>query len=967
LRVLGALALAASAGPAFGQGVLNVTIASIPSTATRVAAIADGAPVSSPVYALKNVTQPVTSTLVSMSLPAGTYRIRVLADGPSRALLASAQAASIVVPNGNTAAAFIALASVSVTVDASTPSSAGAGSPVTIKFDITDWGDVMQGATSNLYTATSAFSVAAGGVLASSGTPVEGAAGHYTASFTIAPSIGSTSLYYALRVAVPVGNPDCPYLYSPNPNSSPNQPWLMTVTAQAGINVSVTGIPATASRLVVIADIAPSAPLYAQRAVTPGTASAAAFIAVPAGNYRVRILADSPTTGMLASGQGTATVTTGVTASASVALTAMTVTVDSSTPASAAAASSVPILFDVVDAGNVLSGIYAYLWAGLAPFGVAQGGTLASVASFVSAGSGTVQAGFSVQLPAGVATYYYALRAQVPTGVDYSVLSSPNPAQSPDAPWQIQTSITTELSLTVQNIPANGVRLVVLADGPLPSVAWTEQTLSGTSSATIVVAAPAGTYRLRALVDGAAGDILASGQTGAVVPSSGVGTASVTLSPPIATLSSATPLSAQAGSTIILGFNVADSGDVIENANASLYTGSAAFDLATGGFLLGVYPVTKVSTGQYTVSFSDTAPSTASTLYFQVRVQVTTGLTPSYLDSPDPAANSGPWSMAITLPSTQPCTPVAVFRDTNGSIRLIAYGSNTVYFLGGQLASDPAVVQSSSCVIYIAARDNYNIIWMSVVDLAANTATWHSLGGSSFQGKPSVAIARNGRVYIGARDTNGAFWLIGYASGIFSPWTYIGGVLRTDPVLATSPDGSLYMVGIDQYNLVWNALYITGTGFIGWQLLPSGVQGNPTVTVGSDAYAYIAFRDAYDFLWVGRLQGTSFSGFGWAGGQLYSDPQIAADSAGMLWVAMLDEWNNVFYRGFHEGAYGAWLNWTLAPYRWQTLSAAATPGQLYIVGRDSANALWWYRMTTGVLSAAGGNGLTTGALAAAPR
>jgi hypothetical protein len=956
------------AGPVLAQGVLNVTVASIPSTATRVVAIADGAPVSTPVYVIQAVTPPAGSTALSVSLPAGAYRVRVLADGASRTLLASAQM-SIQVPQGNTTNAFIALAAVSVTVDSSTPSTAPAGSPILIQFDIVDWGSVMESASAGLFTSTSAFPVASGGVLASSVTPLSVAEGSYTVSFTVTPGVGSTSLYYALRASIPIGIADCPYLYSPNPASRPSQPWLITVTAQSGASLAVSGIPSSASRLVVIADVPPGAPLYAQRAVTPGAASATAFIALPANSYRIRILADSPATGMLASGQTTVTVSSGVTASAGVTLSAMTVTVDSSTPASAAAASSAAILFDVVDAGNVLSGAYAYLWAGLAPFGVAAGGTVAGVAGFYSSGSTTVQAGFSVLLPAGAATFYYVLRAQVATGVDYSLLCSPNPAQSPASPWQIQTAVTTSVSLSVWNIPSAAVRLVVLADGPLPGVVSTEQAVSsGASSATILVALPAGTYRLRALVDAAAGDIVATGQVSAVVPPAGSGTASVSISPPVVTLASSTPASAQAGAVVMLGFNVVDAGDVLENANAYLYTGSAPFSLVAGGFLLGAYPIAKVSAGQYTVSFSDNTPSTAGTLYFEIRVQVASGLIPSFLDSPDPSGSSQPWSMAISLPGTQPCTPVAAFRDTNGAIRLIWYGSMSVQFVGGLLAGDPAVAMSPGCVVYIAARDAYNLIWLAIVDPVAQTVSWKFAGSPSVPGQPAIAVARNGTVYIGVRDSINSFRLVGYTPGVgFGPWVFLGGYLGSDPAMAASPDGSIYMLGRDTYGAVWSAWYVPGSGFQGWKFLPGGIQGMPAATAGTDAYVYVAVRDTYGFLYLGRLQGMNWAGWSFGSGIMSADPRIAATGDGTIYVAMVDQWDFVWYRGRTEGASGPWLPWTWGSYILQTLSAAATPGQLYIVGRDSANALWWYRMTTNLWSAAGGNGLTTGNLAAAPR
>ena len=962
VRVLSVLAFLALAAPACAQGVLNVTVASIPATATRIAAIADGAPVSSPVYAVQAVTPPAGSTLLSMSLPAGTYRVRVLADGASRTLLASAQMTNQVF-QGNTTSAFIALAAVSVTVDSGTPATAKAGSPVTIKFDITDWGDVMESAAASLFTSNSAFPVASGGVLMSSVTPQPVAGGGYTASFTVTPDIGSTSLYYALRASIPIGITDCPYVYSPDPATRPSQPWLMSVTAQSGTSVTVSGIPSSASRLVVIADISPAAPLYSRRAITPGTASATAFIALPAGSYRIRVLADSPATGMLASGQTTVAVSSGTTATASLTLSNMTVTVDSSTPASAAAASSLAILFNVVDAGNVLSGAYAYLWAGLAPFGTAAGGTLAGVAGFYSSDPVTVHAGFSVVLPAGAATYYYVLRAQVSTGVDYALLYSPNP-------WQIQAAVTTSVNLLVTGIPSKAARLVVLADGPLPSVVSTEQSVtSGAWSLTIRVAVPAGTYRLRALVDAAAGDIIATGQTSATVPATATGSASITVSPPLVTLGASTPASAQAGASVMLGFDVTEAGDVLENANAYLYTGTSSFNLVTGGFLLGVYPVTKVSAGHYTVAFSDTAPSTAGMLYFEVRVQVATGMTPSFLDSPDPAGGSGlPWSMTISLPGTQPCTPVAAFRDTNGAIRLISYGSTTVQFVGGALAGDPAIAQSGNCVVYLAARDNYNFVWLAIFDPVAHTATWKSTGSTTIQGQPAIVVARNGIVYIGIRDTISSFRLVGYTPGVgFSPWLFIGGLLASDPAMAASPDGSIYMVGRDTYGAVWSAWYVPGSGFQGWKFLPGGIQGVPAITVGTDAYAYIAARDTYGYLYEGRLQGKNWMGWNFGSGVMSADPTIAATGDGPVYVAMVDQWNSVWYRGRTESPSVLWLPWTWAQYTIQTLAAAATPGQLYVVGRDAANALWWYRTSTKLWSAAGGNGLTTGTLSAAPR
>jgi uncharacterized protein (DUF2141 family) len=961
-----AAALLLSAVPAWGQGILKVTVAGIPAAATRVVAIADGAPVPSPVYAAQSLTPPASSTLLTLSLPAGTYRIRVLADGPARALLASAQM-SIQVPNGNTTSAFLALAAVSVVVAPSTPSTATAGAPVAIAFNITDWGDVMASGAAQLFTAASAFSVAAGGTLAASASPVRIANGSYTATLTAIPQTGSSVLYYALRVSIPTGSADSSCLFSPDPATRPQQPWQMSVVAQSGASVTVSQIPPGASRIVLIADVPPGAPVYAQQSVTPGTPSAVAFIALAANTYRLRVLADVPGSSMLASGQTTVAVSSGMTASAAVALTVMTVTVDPSTPATAAAASAVGIRLNIADAGDVLSGAYAYLWAGLSPFPVATGGTVVGVTLFSVVGQGTRQAAFTVNLPAGAATLYYVLRAQIPVGAGSSQLCSPDPAQAPGSPWQIQTLVTTGISLSVSGIPSGAARLVVLADGPLPAV-WTEQAVpSGASSSTIFVALPAGTYRLRVLTDGASGNVLATGQTSAVAPAAGTGTASAALSVPVVTLSPSTPLSALAGAAVTLGFNIVDAGDLLESAPAYLYTGSAPFNLVAGGFCLGVATVVKSSPGHYTVSFAETVPSAAGAFYFEVRAQVATGLTPAFLDSPAPTPGALPWSIAVTLPGTQPCTPAAALRDTANAIRLMFYGSTTLQNLGGQAASDPAAAQSAGCITYVAVRDAYNAIWLAAFDPSTHAASWVLMGGTIL-GTPAVAVARNGVVYVAGRDTYGYYWLRAYTPGSgLGPWLFVGGNLASDPVMAASPDGSLYIVGRDTYNSVWSNWYIPTSGLQGWKWEPGTMQGKPAVTVGTDAYAYIAVRDSWNALWIGRLQGSSWMGWSYGGGGLNADPRVAATGDGTVYAVVLDSWNAVWYRGLTEGPSGPWLAWTNTGATLQALSPAALPGQLYIAGRDANNDLWWYRSTASQWTSIGNRGVTTGPLSAVPR
>ena len=74
------------------------------------------------------------------------------------------------VPLTGTSAAAIALADLTTSLDTSTPTSAGAASTVTFRFNVNDPGDVMQNGYSRMYAGTTPFNVVNGGSYLASAT-----------------------------------------------------------------------------------------------------------------------------------------------------------------------------------------------------------------------------------------------------------------------------------------------------------------------------------------------------------------------------------------------------------------------------------------------------------------------------------------------------------------------------------------------------------------------------------------------------------------------------------------------------------------------------------------------------------------------------------------------------------------------------------------------------------------------------
>jgi hypothetical protein len=142
-------------------------------------------------------------------------------------------------------------------------------------------------------------------------------------------------------------------------------------------------------------------------------------------------------------------------------------------------------------------------------------------------------------------------------------------------------------------------------------------------------------------------------------------------------------------------------------------------------------------------------------------------------------------------------------RDTGSSIRLSTYASSALSNSGGLFASDPSAAEDLNGNTFVTARDDYNSLWANVYNSAASIWSGWRLGGGIIQGVPAVAVDTGGTGWIASRDTYNSYWLVSYSSTSgFGSWTPLLGVFATDPVITACSDGSLYLIGKDNYGSI---------------------------------------------------------------------------------------------------------------------------------------------------------------------
>jgi hypothetical protein len=215
-------------------------------------------------------------------------------------------------------------------------------------------------------------------------------------------------------------------------------------------------------------------------------------------------------------------------------------------------------------------------------------------------------------------------------------------------------------------------------------------------------------------------------------------------------------------------------------------------------------------------------------------------------------------------------------------------------------------------------------------------------------GDLSVAVSPSNTAFIAARDASSGYWLTSYdsSSGI-SGWVAIGGVLATDPVVASS-DSDVYLVGRDNYNGIWVVRYDPDHYSWTWSFHGGKMQGKPSATIGSDGALYITARDATGGIWIGRQVNDNWSGWYYTGGAGVADPQIVAAGTDLFVVVRTQDGTPFHAKIVAGGSLGPGpLSWTGTGQTFNAVAAGSAGSDLFIAARDSASHLWWHRKSTG--------------------
>src|SRR5262249_41232349 len=142
--------------------------------------------------------------------------------------------------------------------------------------------------------------------------------------------------------------------------------------------------------------------------------------------------------------------------------------------------------------------------------------------------------------------------------------------------------------------------------------------------------------------------------------------------------------------------------------------------------------------------------------------------------------------------------PAAAFRAVDNGVRISVLGMPTLINGGGVFGGDPAAAQDASGNTFVFGRDASGGSWINVLMAGGLTWTgWNSAGGVA-KGVQTIAVTSGITAYFTVRDSGNGYWINSYTAGAaFGGWTNLGGVFATDPVTASSRDGSLYIVGKD--------------------------------------------------------------------------------------------------------------------------------------------------------------------------
>lgn len=229
---------------------LNVT--NIPIAANSIAVLIDGGSLSAPVTTRYDFVPGTAATAVNLGVVSGaTYRLRVLAfvfSGAVSPALATGKTWATVSSAGITVDASVPLSALTVQLDPSTPPAASNGTSVSLRFNLTDSGDLLEGRSADYLTG--ADGAGSDGLFGSTSLTATGA-GAYQATVTVTLPLTGSAFGFRARVvllSLTSGSATTIYLFAPSLDRYA-APWLIAlsqpcsygITPQAASVASSTG------------------------------------------------------------------------------------------------------------------------------------------------------------------------------------------------------------------------------------------------------------------------------------------------------------------------------------------------------------------------------------------------------------------------------------------------------------------------------------------------------------------------------------------------------------------------------------------------------------------------------------------------------------------------------------------------------------------------------------------------------
>ena len=280
--------------------------------------------------------------------------------------------------------------------------------------------------------------------------------------------------------------------------------------------------------------------------------------------------------------------------------------------------------------------------------------------------------------------------------------------------------------------------------------------------------------------------------------------------------------------------------------------------------------------------------------------------------------------------------PTIALRNGFNAIETNTFPSRDLRNASGGFRLDPSLAMTSGGQAFMAGRDSGSGVWINFLKPDNTYNGWVFAGGNS-PGQPALAVAGE-TSWIAVRDPWNSYYVRSYNPNFgFGAWTWLQGILATDPQIAGCPNGDVYVAGKDFWNGVWTRRYHAGT-WQSWYFIGGIITGKPGLTCGADNAAYLAARDTWNNMWLARVVEETSSSWHYGEGLFDGDLHVAANG-NLIHVAGLSS-SVPWYRTWEIGS--GWAGWQSPGGVLAHFTPAVYNNHIYLSGEDSDGNVWWW-------------------------